>query len=122
MRFYSVLFWAPYLQPTAHAAKTSARLDELEHGDPTVGWFHWSLCACNDCGLCAPCNDFGRYSTTTCQCLWAYGQYGKAPYFSMTLTRSFDRLVSGRGNFSASEVKVGKDVEQRVFGVPVFDQ
>ena len=122
---YALLF-GPVLgtifgKPTAHAARNSATLDELEHGDPTgLGGFTGAYARAMTRVCARPATTLAAIALLLVSVFWAYGQYGKGTiFFNDTDPQFLTVSVSGRGNFSASEVnKLVSDVEQRVFSVP----
>ena len=122
---YALLF-GPVLgtifgQPTAHTTAVAQTLDQLEHGDPTrLSGFTGAYARAMTRVCARPVSVLGAIALLLISIFWAYGQYGKGTIFFNDADPQFLTVsVSGRGNFSASEVdKLVRRVEQRVFGVP----
>ena len=122
---YALLF-GPVLgtifgQPTVHAKALSETLDQLEHGDPTrLSGFTGTYARAMTRVCARPVSVLGAIALLLISIFWAYGQYGKGTiFFNDTDPQFLTVSVSGRGNFSASEVdKLVRRVEQRVFNVP----
>ena len=122
---YALLF-GPVLgtifgQPTVHATALSETLDQLEHGDPTrLSGFTGAYARAMTRVCARPVSVLGAIALLLISIFWAYGQYGKGTiFFNDTDPQFLTVSVSGRGNFSASEVdKLVRRVEQRVFNVP----
>ena len=122
---YALLF-GPVLgtifgQPTVHATALSETLDQLEHGDPTrLSGFTGAYARAMTRVCARPVSVLGAIALLLISIFWAYGQYGKGTiFFNDTDPQFLTVSVSGRGNFSASEVdKLVRRVEQRMFSVP----
>ncbi|MDA9625499.1 efflux RND transporter permease subunit [Luminiphilus sp.] len=122
---YALLF-GPVLgtifgQPTVHATALAETLDQLEHGDPTrLSGFTGAYARAMTRVCARPVSVLGAIALLLISIFWAYGQYGKGTiFFNDTDPQFLTVSVSGRGNFSASEVdKLVRRVEQRMFSVP----
>ena len=122
---YALLF-GPVLgtifgQPTAHTTAVAQTLDQLEHGDPTrLSGFTGAYARAMTRVCARPVSVLGAIALLLISIFWAYGQYGKGTiFFNDTDPQFLTVSVSGRGNFSASEVdKLVRRVEQRMFSVP----
>ncbi len=122
---YALLF-GPVLgtifgQPTVHATALAETLDQLEHGDPTrLSGFTGAYARAMTRVCARPVSVLGAIALLLITIFWAYGQYGKGTiFFNDTDPQFLTVSVSGRGNFSASEVdKLVRRVEQRMFSVP----
>ena len=122
---YALLF-GPVLgttfgQPTAHTTAVAKTLDQLEHGDPTrLSGFTGAYARAMTRVCARPVSVLGAIALLLISIFWAYGQYGKGTiFFNDTDPQFLTVSVSGRGNFSASEVdKLVRRVEQRMFSVP----
>ena len=122
---YALLF-GPVLgtifgQPTAHTTAVAKTLDQLEHGDPTrLSGFTGAYARAMTRVCARPVSVLGAIALLLISIFWAYGQYGKGTIFFNDADPQFLTVsVSGRGNFSASEVdKLVRRVEQRMFSVP----
>ena len=122
---YALLF-GPVLgtifgQPTAHTTAVAQTLDQLEHGDPTrLSGFTGAYARAMTHVCARPVSVLGAIALLLISIFGAYGQYGKGTiFFNDTDPQFLTVSVSGRGNFSASEVdKLVRRVEQRMFSVP----
>jgi multidrug efflux pump len=122
---YALLF-GPVLgtilgQPTAHTTADAQTLDQLEHGDPTrLSGFTGAYARAMTHVCARPVSVLGAIALLLISIFGAYGQYGKGTiFFNDTDPQFLTVSVSGRGNFSASEVdKLVRRVEQRMFSVP----
>lgn len=122
---YALLF-GPVLgtifgQPTVHATALAETLDQLEHGDPTrLSGFTGAYARAMTRVCARPVSVLGAIALLLISIFLAYGQYGKGTIFFNDSDPQFLTVsVSGRGNFSASEVdKLVRRVEQRMFSVP----
>ena len=122
---YALLF-GPVLgtifgQPTAHTTADAQTLDQLEHGDPTrLSGFTGAYARAMTRVCARPVSVLGAIALLLISIFGAYGQYGKGTiFFNDTDPQFLTVSVSGRGNFSASEVdKLVRRVEQRMFSVP----
>ena len=122
---YALLF-GPVLgtifgQPTAHTTAVAKTLDQLEHGDPTrLSGFTGAYARAMTHVCARPVSVLGAIALLLISIFGAYGQYGKGTiFFNDTDPQFLTVSVSGRGDFSASEVdKLVRRVEQRMFSVP----
>lgn len=122
---YALLF-GPVLgtlfgKPTIHSKAAQDTMAQLEHGDPTRLTGATGAYARMMTQVCHhPITTTGIMMTLLASIFWAYGQFGKGMVFFNDADPQFLNIsVSGRGNFSASEVnRLVYEVEQRVLDVP----
>ncbi|WP_439102216.1 efflux RND transporter permease subunit [Congregibacter sp.] len=122
---YALLF-GPVLgsifgKPTVHSATEQATMEELDHGDPTqlktvTGAYARMMAWITG----HPVTTVGTIFTLLFCVFWAYGKYGAGMVFFNDSDPQFISMsVSGRGNFSESEVnKLVLEVEREVLQVP----